>query len=115
MHNLDVLNYIKRKRRLPCPSHYPPQIAHLKLPTSNCPPQIYHLLLKCWSYNSNDRPTFDELANEIKKIINILEERYKRFKVSLNMNYVNLPAETKCYDDVDAIKKDIQRQIQQSN
>ena len=97
--NWDILNYLKRGRRMPCPSH--------------CPPEIYLVLLKCWSENPKDRPTFGELVHEINDIIICLEERSKQYKVSLDVNYVNLPVEPEYYNNIDAIRKEVEIQLQE--
>jgi len=40
-----------------------------KLPTPpNCPESMYMLMLRCWGKEADDRPTFNELLNEITKI-----------------------------------------------
>ena len=99
--NWDILNYIKRGRRMLCPKH--------------CPAEIFLLMLKCWSDHPNQRPTFNQLANEIKETIIKLEERCKQFKVGLKIDYVNLPVEVHHYNDLDAIKKEIQIQIKEQS
>ena len=95
MNNREVFKYIRKGNRLLCPSH--------------CPAEIYLLLLKCWSNNPSERPTFDKLANQINEIIIILEEKSTQFKVSLDIIYVDLPV-MNYYNDINAIKKGIERQ-----
>ena len=99
--NWDILNYIKRGYRMPCPSH--------------SPAEIYLLMLKCWSDDPNQRPTFNELVNEIKETIIKLEERCKQLKVGLKIDYVNLPFGVHHYNYMDAIKKEIQIQIKKQS
>ena len=82
---------------------------------SHCPAEIYLLMLKCWSENPKDRPTFDDLSNKIEEIITKLKEKSRQFKVSLGIDYVNLPVEIQYYNDIDAIKQEIENQIQQTN
>ena len=99
VNNWEVFKYIKKGNRLLCPSH--------------CPAEIYLLLLKCWSNNPSERPNFGQLADEINKIIISSEEKSKQFKVSLDINYVDLPVEINHYNDINAIKEEIERQNQQ--
>ena len=80
--NWDILNYIKRGRRLPCPSH--------------CPINIYTMLLNCWSHNPKERPDFIEMINQIEKLFNS-EIKNKQLKVKLDIEYVNLPIKPKYY------------------
>ena len=101
MDNWDILSYIERGRRMACPSH--------------CPAEIYLLMLKCWLYDPNQHPTFNELVNEIKETIIKLEERCKQHKVGLKIDYVNLPFEVHHYNDMDAIKEEIQIQIKEQS
>ncbi|CAG2069298.1 unnamed protein product, partial [Timema podura] len=42
--NLEVLHYVRTGGRLGRPS--------------NCPEELHQLMLKCWSYNPESRPTF---------------------------------------------------------
>ena len=44
-----------------------------------------------------------------------LEKQSKQFKISLDIDYADLPVETKCYNDIDAIKKEIQRPLNETN
>ena len=99
--NWEILKYIKKGFRLLCPSH--------------CPPQIYLLLLKCWSDDPKGRPSFDELADQIDQIMINLEKQNKQFKISLDIDYVDLRVETECYNDIDTIKKEIERQLKETN
>ena len=101
VNNWEILNYLKGGHRMLCPSH--------------CPAEIYYLLLKCWSDDPKERPTFEELAKEIKKIIINIEEQYKECKVSLNISYIDFHVEKVNYDNIDAIKKEINRKILQSS
>eukprot|EP00056_Hartaetosiga_gracilis_P013539 m.225186 g.225186 ORF g.225186 m.225186 type:complete len:1405 (-) comp13859_c2_seq8:3644-7858(-) len=35
----------------------------------NCPRDVYKLMRKCWKHSPNDRPTFEELFEDMKKIV----------------------------------------------
>ena len=44
-----------------------------------------------------------------------LEKQNKQFKISLDIDYVDLRVETECYNDIDTIKKEIERQLKETN
>ncbi|XP_015221241.2 tyrosine-protein kinase JAK2 [Lepisosteus oculatus] len=48
MHLVDLL---KNNWRLPAPSQ--------------CPPKVYGMMLKCWAYHTEDRPSFSQLGEQI--------------------------------------------------
>uniref|UniRef100_A0A8C2AJB4 non-specific protein-tyrosine kinase n=1 Tax=Cyprinus carpio TaxID=7962 RepID=A0A8C2AJB4_CYPCA len=50
--NRDVINQLEQGNRLPKPEH--------------CPPALYSLMTRCWSYDPRERPTFTELACNIR-------------------------------------------------
>lgn len=54
----NFLKQLQNKFRLPSPT--------------NCPPQIYELMLRCWSQNPDDRPTFEQI---IADLINFIPHR----------------------------------------
>uniref|UniRef100_A0A672PY69 non-specific protein-tyrosine kinase n=1 Tax=Sinocyclocheilus grahami TaxID=75366 RepID=A0A672PY69_SINGR len=50
--NRDVINQLEQGNRLPKPDQ--------------CPPALYSLMTRCWSYDPPERPTFTELACNIR-------------------------------------------------
>ncbi|XP_036376687.1 tyrosine-protein kinase JAK2 [Megalops cyprinoides] len=50
-----LVNILKDGWRLPGPPH--------------CPPKVYSMMLECWAYSSEERPTFSNLEEQIKTII----------------------------------------------
>lgn len=50
--NRDVINQLEQGNRLPKPEQ--------------CPPALYSLMTRCWSYDPRERPTFTELACNIR-------------------------------------------------
>ncbi|XP_041863066.1 tyrosine-protein kinase JAK2 [Melanotaenia boesemani] len=53
--SMHLANILKNNWRLPAPP--------------NCPPQVYSLMKHCWAYNSDERPSFSSLGNQIEKIM----------------------------------------------
>lgn len=51
--NVEVLHYVRDGGRLTRPQ--------------DCPEELYQLMLKCWSYSPEDRPTFRYILEELKK------------------------------------------------
>ncbi|XP_018601462.1 tyrosine-protein kinase JAK2 [Scleropages formosus] len=52
---MHLVNILKENWRLPAPLH--------------CPPRVYAMMLNCWAYNSEDRPSFSSLGEQIKTYI----------------------------------------------
>ncbi|XP_058444154.1 protein sevenless isoform X2 [Malaya genurostris] len=52
--NLEVLHYVRDGGRLTRPQ--------------DCPEELYQLMLKCWSYSPEDRPTFRYCLEELKSL-----------------------------------------------
>jgi serine/threonine protein kinase len=61
LNSSDIVNYLFEGNRLPCPSH--------------CPVILYEMMLKCWNLNPKQRPTFDQLVDQVKSVIIILERK----------------------------------------
>jgi len=55
MSGREVLNMLDCEKRLECPA--------------NCSPGLYSLMLRCWAYDPEDRPTFQDLLLQIDKLI----------------------------------------------
>ncbi|KAJ8408317.1 hypothetical protein AAFF_G00257310 [Aldrovandia affinis] len=53
--SMHVVNALKEGWRLPAPPH--------------CLPRVYDMMLECWAYSSEGRPTFSSLEEQIKAII----------------------------------------------
>jgi serine/threonine protein kinase len=53
--NADVVEHIEAGGRLPQPH--------------GCPDAFYRLLMRCWAYDSKDRPAFDEISSQLLGII----------------------------------------------
>lgn len=69
----DITRYLYRGRRLPQPEY--------------CPDTLYTLMLQCWSPHPDERPTFNQLVNEMETISNsLMGEHY----INLNVTYINL-------------------------
>ena len=50
--NQDVVGRIENGERLPLPA--------------GCPPSLYRLMMKCWSHDPLDRPTFADIDHKLK-------------------------------------------------
>ena len=50
---------------------------HLEVPPL-CPPPLADELIQCWSYNPDDRPTFDTLLKVIKELLVFKDELQAR-------------------------------------
>ncbi|KAG7230674.1 hypothetical protein INR49_025391 [Caranx melampygus] len=53
--SMHLANILKNNWRLPLPA--------------NCSPQVYSLMKQCWAYNSDERPCFSSLVNQIETIM----------------------------------------------
>lgn len=61
----DVYRYLARGNRL-------------LYPASSCPIELYdHIMVKCWDSNPHHRPTFDELAVNLQKLLKELDDIYE--------------------------------------
>ncbi|XP_033744658.1 hepatocyte growth factor receptor-like [Pecten maximus] len=80
--NWDVLRYIKAGRRMPQPPF--------------CPDTLYKIMRRCWMFNPNDRPTFSELAHEVREMITVLQQQMKQGQQRSNIQctYVNVETAT---------------------
>uniref|UniRef100_A0A6G1SPP5 receptor protein-tyrosine kinase n=1 Tax=Aceria tosichella TaxID=561515 RepID=A0A6G1SPP5_9ACAR len=58
--NFDLFTYLKEGRRMLRPRY--------------CPVNLYRIMQACWSANSEDRPTFDELVKSVSNVITQLQE-----------------------------------------
>lgn len=76
--NWDILQYIKKGRRMPQPSY--------------CPDMLYGIMLRCWSEDPKKRPSFTELELDVQNVITKLEQKSKQRRVGLNVTYVNYPS-----------------------
>uniref|UniRef100_A0A672P5W9 Tyrosine-protein kinase n=1 Tax=Sinocyclocheilus grahami TaxID=75366 RepID=A0A672P5W9_SINGR len=56
---IHLLNLLKDSWRLPAPSQ--------------CPPKVHSIMMQCWEFNSEDRPSFSSLQDLIEN--NLLDER----------------------------------------
>ncbi|XP_064629628.1 proto-oncogene tyrosine-protein kinase ROS-like isoform X2 [Lineus longissimus] len=52
--NIEVLHFVRSGGRLDKPE--------------NCPLEVYNLMLKCWSYSPDDRPTFSYLREQLQQM-----------------------------------------------
>lgn len=69
--NADIFTYVKNGYRLPQPTY--------------CPPLLYKsAMILCWNADPNQRPTFSELAKEIRHILHQLEVAQEQQKMNLN-------------------------------
>ena len=77
--NWEILNYLKQGRRMPRPAF--------------CPELLYYILLRCWSDDPKQRPTFTDLVDEIQSLIAKLEKGADKQRVELDKcnTYVNYP------------------------
>ena len=50
--NNEVIGKIENGERLPLPA--------------NCPPALYLLMTECWSYEPQNRPTFQEIKTQLR-------------------------------------------------
>jgi serine/threonine protein kinase len=57
--NSDMIHFLEAGNRLPCPAY--------------CPKILYETMQKCWNINPKQRPSFDELVDQVKNVIVILE------------------------------------------
>ncbi|XP_060079157.1 hepatocyte growth factor receptor-like [Ylistrum balloti] len=80
--NWDVLRYIKAGRRMPQPPF--------------CPDTLYKIMTKCWMFNPNERPTFSELAHEVREMVTVLQQQMKQGQKRSNIQstYVNVETAT---------------------
>ncbi|MBN3302960.1 JAK2 kinase, partial [Amia calva] len=53
--SMHLVNLLKNNWRWAAPSH--------------CPTKVYGMMLKCWAYNSEDRPSFSQLGEQIEACI----------------------------------------------
>lgn len=85
--NWEILNYLKQGRRMPRPSF--------------CPELLYFILLRCWSDDHKQRPTFDALVVEIETLIKRLEKSAEKQRVELDKcnTYVNYPVPNTYYNE----------------
>ncbi|XP_047443187.1 tyrosine-protein kinase JAK2 [Mugil cephalus] len=61
--SMHLVNILKNNWRLPVPP--------------NCPPKVYTLMKQCWMYNSDERPCFSDIGNQIESIIQEERENLK--------------------------------------
>jgi len=57
--NWDVIKFLRSGRRMSRPMY--------------CPKELYEVMLQCWSCDSKTRPSFDELADNVKAVITLME------------------------------------------
>ena len=69
--NADIFTYVKNGYRLPQPTY--------------CPPLLYKSAMAlCWHADAYQRPTFSELAKEIRHILHQLEVAQEQQKINTN-------------------------------
>ncbi|XP_060079201.1 hepatocyte growth factor receptor-like [Ylistrum balloti] len=80
--NWDVLRYIKAGRRMPQPPF--------------CPDTLYKIMTKCWMFDPNSRPTFSELAHEVREMVTVLQQQMKQGqqRSDIQSTYVNVETAT---------------------
>lgn len=106
--NQDVVGRIENGERLPLPA--------------GCPPSLYRLMMKCWSHDPLDRPTFADIDHKLKEILDIEKKsaspsEQERLNSPLPLNFattLSLPRGTTGFrngsisdsdDDVDPIRR----------
>lgn len=52
-----------------------------------CPDLIHRIMERCWSFDAKERPSFDELLEEMKSCITQLHDAEKKRQVSLQMKH----------------------------
>jgi hypothetical protein len=52
----------------------------------NTPPEMYRLMLKCWSYESESRPHFDEIYTVVDVLLNKMNSSPLLTKGQINGN-----------------------------
>lgn len=62
MTNTEVLQQVQNGYRMPCPD--------------KCPHALYSIMLRCWSANEMDRPTFDTLQWELEDFFHLPDTEY---------------------------------------
>ena len=60
LQHFEVLLHLRNGYRLPQPNY--------------CPDLVFELMLKCWSFNPKERPTFCEISNSLVQIIETFEK-----------------------------------------
>ncbi|XP_064652095.1 hepatocyte growth factor receptor-like isoform X2 [Lineus longissimus] len=81
--NWDILRYLRQGRRLPQPSF--------------CPAPLYDIMMECWSRNPEDRPTFEDIARDIKAMITNLEKKQQKQTKERGNIYYNVPTSVTDY------------------
>lgn len=106
--SMHLVSVLKDKWRLPAPQHCPQRVGHRK-PVWNmtiyalsfeqtgggdkmallmcgmpCTPQVYSLMLKCWAFSTEERPSFSSLAEMIDTCIQDDRESSKGWNVLIH-------------------------------
>ncbi|GFO06236.1 hepatocyte growth factor receptor [Plakobranchus ocellatus] len=74
--NWDIARYLKAGRRMPHPNY--------------CPDPLYEIMLECWQWLPTDRPTFSELVEKIRTMVEQIEHKTGVIRRNIQSTYVNV-------------------------
>ena len=58
-----------------------------------CPQEVYNIMMKCWSTNPNERPTFSNILDNLKVIIGTENRVKSSFQSNKNTEFYQLNGE----------------------
>lgn len=79
-----VVNFLEQGQRLPIPP--------------NCRQEVYGLLMRCWSQDPNDRPTFRMIVEELQRLIQGPDDEFSGFDEPDNVSMQYAIDNQKIYD-----------------